>query len=473
MGDKDVPSVPAIEDFDHVYQLAFSASRPPSDSQQSGQIVRPPIRIVDTGDPTRGNIAISTRSIAKGEVIFTEKCTAAALLPSHVDERDKDETEESTTNQSKESLCLPDPNWKWIRACRHCFKSLEPASSCTIVAAKSEAAVIPLAHLWPNPSDESLSTALHAPPVSKYFGIRKCFDCHNAWFCSQYCLEQHETQIGSPHCRLITVEQEFFKVNGSVSAPLLLAARLFATELNRLREDELDRDIKEYNQSGSLLEGLCGESKDLHPLELGVLLADGTEINDDQHARASKYTLQPFYDCLAREFDMTAEEQATLSKDVLEHLTAQSARNSVGFRTQSPFKTYFSALKRASGGWGTPRYEANRRDLALALVGKEELPGRGSNTDRELDDQLAPPLAALFSLTARLNHSCQPNAQLEAQAFVDCHVDVVAIQNIRPGEEITISYLGPVRSSTPTARRRRELRAKYLFDCRCPMCSNS
>ena len=170
---------------------------------------------------------------------------------------------------------------------------------------------------------------------------------------------------------------------------------------------------------------------------------------------------------------MTPLEQSQLPLQVLERLASQSARNTVGFRTQSPFKSYFSALRRASGGWGTPRYEENRKALAIALVGKEELPGRGSNMDRELYERLAPPLAALFSLTARLNHSCQPNAQLEAQVFVDCHVDVVATRPISVGEEITISYLGPVRPSSTSTRRRRELRAKYLFDCQCSLCSTN
>ena len=57
---------------------------------------------------------------------------------------------------------------------------------------------------------------------------------------------------------------------------------------------------------------------------------------------------------------------------------------------------------------------------------------------------------------------------------MDCYVDVVALRDIDVGEEITISYLNlsktAGRAATNGSRRRRELKARYLFDCECSKC---
>ena len=88
--------------------------------------------------------------------------------------------------------------------------------------------------------------------------------------------------------------------------------------------------------------------------------------------------------------------------------------------------------------------------------------------------QCAIQIAALFSLTARINHSCDPCAELRGGEFIDCHVDLIAKRDICKGEEIRISYinLGKTagRAATDRNKRRRELKARYLFDCDCNKC---
>jgi len=82
---------------------------------------------------------------------------------------------------------------------------------------------------------------------------------------------------------------------------------------------------------------------------------------------------------------------------------------------------------------------------------------------------------ALFPLTARINHSCRPNAQIRGQEFVDCRIDLVALDDVQKGEEITISYVatGFGVGRKRKHQRRRELAAKYLFHCNCAECSAS
>ena len=92
--------------------------------------------------------------------------------------------------------------------------------------------------------------------------------------------------------------------------------------------------------------------------------------------------------------------------------------------------------------------------------------------------QCAVKMGGIFTLTARMNHSCDPNAEVRGQEYVDCNIDILAKRNICSGEESCISYVNlgsqPTSSSIIAGnRRRRELRARYLFDCQCSRCTRS
>ncbi|EAN93861.1 hypothetical protein C3747_50g160 [Trypanosoma cruzi] len=67
------------------------------------------------------------------------------------------------------------------------------------------------------------------------------------------------------------------------------------------------------------------------------------------------------------------------------------------------------------------------------------------------------------SVTSYFNHSCLPNCAIEAGA-------IVTTRAIRPGEELTISYLPQL--YWPAWLRREELAERYFFDCRCVRCDD-
>ena len=83
-------------------------------------------------------------------------------------------------------------------------------------------------------------------------------------------------------------------------------------------------------------------------------------------------------------------------------------------------------------------------------------------------------IGGIFTLTAFMNHSCGPNAEIRGQEYVDCNIDVVAKEDISRGEEICISYsnLGanPSYSVGAKNQRRKELSSRYLFHCQCFRC---
>eukprot|EP00096_Caligus_rogercresseyi_P001137 TRINITY_DN1178_c0_g1_i3.p1 TRINITY_DN1178_c0_g1~~TRINITY_DN1178_c0_g1_i3.p1 ORF type:complete len:307 (+),score=70.64 TRINITY_DN1178_c0_g1_i3:444-1364(+) len=78
--------------------------------------------------------------------------------------------------------------------------------------------------------------------------------------------------------------------------------------------------------------------------------------------------------------------------------------------------------------------------------------------------------AALFPTMARVNHSCAPNADFITREHLDCQ-DLVATEDIRAGEEITLSYLpSKTEGTAPGKIRRAYLRLWYQFDCLCRIC---
>jgi hypothetical protein len=70
---------------------------------------------------------------------------------------------------------------------------------------------------------------------------------------------------------------------------------------------------------------------------------------------------------------------------------------------------------------------------------------------------------------SRFNHSCQPNA---SSITVNDQQQLRAIENIKAGEEINISYLSQFAGFRNTKYRRQELLKKFVFICSCDMCEN-
>ena len=78
----------------------------------------------------------------------------------------------------------------------------------------------------------------------------------------------------------------------------------------------------------------------------------------------------------------------------------------------------------------------------------------------------SPSPAGLFLNASRLNHSCVPNADHYFTSSSG-YKTVFANRALRAGEEITISYID---HTQPRARRARNLKRAWGFECRCPAC---
>ena len=88
--------------------------------------------------------------------------------------------------------------------------------------------------------------------------------------------------------------------------------------------------------------------------------------------------------------------------------------------------------------------------------------------DLTFDTSLFPAMkgAAVYPLVSSLNHSCAPNCEV---AYIDdSKVIVVVKRDVKPGEELTISY---VDTELSQAQREEELREVYGFVCKCRRCT--
>lgn len=79
--------------------------------------------------------------------------------------------------------------------------------------------------------------------------------------------------------------------------------------------------------------------------------------------------------------------------------------------------------------------------------------------------------SGLYRLQSGINHSCVPNAQV---TFPNNNNRLVlqALQNIEPGDEITICYLDECMQSRSRHTRRKYLLENYLFACTCTKCES-
>ncbi|KAI1660272.1 hypothetical protein F4813DRAFT_387134 [Daldinia decipiens] len=74
---------------------------------------------------------------------------------------------------------------------------------------------------------------------------------------------------------------------------------------------------------------------------------------------------------------------------------------------------------------------------------------------------------AIFLEACRINHACDNNAQKNWNENIKRHT-VHALKDINKGEEITITYLGPLKNRKT---RQKALQEKFHFTCLCHLCS--
>ena len=109
--------------------------------------------------------------------------------------------------------------------------------------------------------------------------------------------------------------------------------------------------------------------------------------------------------------------------------------------------------------------------VPLSAGGSQPTPGRLLRTNG-FDD--AEGFANLYELTARMNHSCLPNTVRVSGDAASQQVRIVAVRQIRAGEEVSVSYLDTEAAGSsggmPVRQRREYLMKNFGFRCMCLLC---
>jgi len=144
-------------------------------------------------------------------------------------------------------------------------------------------------------------------------------------------------------------------------------------------------------------------------------------------------------------------------------------------------------------GIGTSALESYQRHLrSLGSEEAEAVLDQIDALDEQIEEVSGPFVLAegsgLYVLHSKLNHSCEPNAEIRFP-YNDFRLQVVALRDISPGEEVVIDYLqgegdccddeedieddGPCSSEAHHNHgywRKETLKRYYLFECSCPRC---
>ncbi|VEU40786.1 unnamed protein product, partial [Pseudo-nitzschia multistriata] len=440
----------------------------------NGQILKPPVQILDRSCEQKGNITIATSDIDKGQVIFTEK----ALLGIQV-------VPSQTT-----SLADTKSGMYAVRSCQLCFRSLESASCLSEEG-------LPFSELWPIPEYDDPTTMEcvaigdpNEPAVATHeytrtkSGILTCRDC-GVMFCNRFCASNHSKVVGDC-CRCTRAikgvvksivsgererrqlteqynnnldtsnsdnsgicncgaEQEDFGDSEAlvdIDPVLILAAKMFVAHVHVCRKNGdgfRGNDGDNEVASDTLFYGLCGQAEDVASLSLGSASIPSSFSDDGDQNSKSPLPLLKEYNAIADAIELTEMERRSSSLCSLQQfqkIAAIAQRNSISLATGSPFRTYYQGMIRKTGGRGSSRQQQVVSDVARLLGAKD---GKlTKDMDRIVEEKCVVKMGGIFTLTARMNHSCDPNAEIRAQEYVDCNVDIVAKKNIRRGEEICI-----------------------------------
>ena len=335
--------------FRSCFERAFSLS-------SNGVLSKPPVSIIDMSDNNRGYALVASRDISRGEVIYTERAAEASQMPRQC------------------LICANERNQigqlYGVKGCQHCFQSLEPASS--ILSFGDDTAKLPMEECWPVPeygNDESYTGQSGRRRV-------QCQAC-NSLFCSRICNENHQKSLGNccqwneaiqaivhAHCR------ESNESNTSVEPSIILGARMFCSDIKRYRGDYIE---------ASPFIGICGENSDINPLEIG-------ELRREENQDEARYSLERIYDALCNALELTGKERNAFSLVSYEKYVAMAARNGFNVTTRSPFREYYAAMTRATGGRNSERHKTTVRQLALALGAENSELRR--DMDREIEEKV-------------------------------------------------------------------------------------
>ena len=408
-----------------IYQRAFQVS-------SNGQILTPPVEILDLSSEHKGNILVATRAISKGEVIFTEKALVGAQVARGICEICSGNSAASSSSSSGNKHGNNNNGLYAVRGCQHCFKSLEPAS-CLLSShnnmtadnmsinyaetQKKDELSIPLSELWPvmeyenvsskktlstcertvhninigESSDqdivrnEAIRSTLIIDPNSRRATCSAC----RAIFCSRYCAEQHISAMGSC-CSCTESIKELIHAVCCQETRAGIGMVEEAREQKQMEADDCSSASAETESISVDVDPVLilatrmfiaqiqshrnGESLDL----FAGLCGEDSDIHQLELGRmdenTGKFTLETGYEAVSSVMTLTESERGSgglFSLREFHKVAAIAQRNAISLTTGSPFRTYYQDIIRTTGRRGSIKQKQVISQVAR-ILGSED-----------------------------------------------------------------------------------------------------
>uniref|UniRef100_A0A8C0QPX5 Protein-lysine N-trimethyltransferase SMYD5 n=1 Tax=Chelonoidis abingdonii TaxID=106734 RepID=A0A8C0QPX5_CHEAB len=314
------------------------------------------------------------------------------------------------------------------KACDHCLRSLETAEE------NAQRLLGKSCRVLPHPEQCSIRKDLH----------QHCPHCQVA-YCSAECRQSAFEQYHQVLCLGPSREDPKHPLNKLQDAwrnihyppetsSIMLLARMVATV----------KQVKDKDWWIKLFSQFCSKTANEEEEIVHKLLGD--KFKGQLELLRQLFTAALYEEHLSRWF----------TPEGFQSLFALVGTNGQGIGTSS-----LSQWVHACDALELPPHEREQLDAFIDQLYKD--------IEKETGEFLNCEGSGLYVLQSCCNHSCIPNAET---SFPDNNflLHLIALEEIKPGEEICISYLDCCQRERSRHSRHKILREHYLFTCSCPKC---
>ncbi|KAI8918754.1 MAS20 protein import receptor-domain-containing protein [Entophlyctis helioformis] len=197
--------------------------------------------------------------------------------------------------------------------------------------------------------------------------------------------------------------------------------------------------------------GLCKAEGDLAALMSAKFL---TKMVDKEMGPDAKGELYTDWDHLERMYAIkqTASDKERLEAELIKQIVGPAVNGFEAFLTVERYMTVKSKIIHN----------------AIAIPSTDAAPDASAVRVKSASPTSPPKGAGLYHIATYISHSCAPNAALRFAGDRGSQVAVVALEDIKAGSELFVSFVDP---AAAYEQRKEAIRSAYGFVCKCTRCS--
>ncbi|CAG0919945.1 unnamed protein product [Notodromas monacha] len=321
-------------------------------------------------------------------------------------------------------------------ACDHCLRSLETVAENVARLTKTNSHILPFSEV----QDKFCCSKV---PCSNSCDVLYCSDaCRQiAWNLYHRLLCRGDAFGDYVHPSALLLEAWKSMHYPPETTTIELLSRLVA----RVRCCEsLDKGLEPF-------QAMCSDIRGEASNDLALKLL-GTEFKD---------RINVLFSLFSQAYEGEDLKEQIFTKEGFTSLLALIARNGQGIGT-SPWADYVREVEKLKPLEDPSSQDSKNLDQIIDAV-------YADMSDKTGLEFINVEGSGLYEIHSRINHSCEPNAEVRFQ--LGCHtLTVVTLSDIRQGDEICISYLDECLLARSRHSRQKVMKDDYGFVCHCSRC---